>query len=668
VACAQDYTPPNAVPVDAATRQQIDDKMSKLADRLVVLRKAGLDDVMTAEIEVYYLAASWITRHNEFFQQESAAWTLEALDRGLQRAQTVERGIDRLKVLAKQGDPRALNWAWELDWLNQPGKTQIRGYRSVLDGSVQPYAVTFPEDYERGSPKKWRLDVVLHGRDKALNEVKFLHQFGDKTAPKDLNYIRIDIYGRGNNAYRWAGELDVLEAVRAFEVSEKALGRGGLLDPRRQVLRGFSMGGAGTWHLGLHRPDRWCVIGPGAGFSTTHGYIKSLPADLGWPQEQLLRIYDAVDYAENVFDVPVVAYAGSKDPQLQASKNIESALKNTKLEFPFQILIAQDLEHKFPAEWQKKAEEAYAPYIAKGRAEYPSRIRFVTYTTKYGTCDWVDIIGLAKHYDKTLVDAERTEDGFTVTTRNVDLLRLRVPRGELRDAAVTIDKQEVTARPWRAKNGDYFVYLQQSGGKWKATLPHRIDTDQLRKPRKIPGLQGPIDDAFTAPFLIVRGTGKAWCDKVDAYADAALKRFQKEWAKFMRGDLPIKDDTDVTTADINDKHLILFGDPGSNSILAQVLDGLPFTWTPSELKFGGKSHNASTTVPVLIYPNPVNPTRYVVLNSGHTFHAADFEGTNALLYPRLGDYAIMNLATKGPGAEMERNGLFDDAWQMIPGK
>ena len=27
--------------------------------------------------------------------------------------------------------------------------------------------------------------------------------------------------------------------------------------------------GAGTWHLGLHRPDNWCVMGPGAGFTTT---------------------------------------------------------------------------------------------------------------------------------------------------------------------------------------------------------------------------------------------------------------------------------------------------------------------------------------------------------------------------------------------------------------
>ena len=48
---------------------------------------------------------------------------------------------------------------------------------------------------------------------------------------------------------------------------------------------------------------------------------------------------------------------------------------------------------------------------------------------------------------------------------------------------------------------------------------------------------------------------------MDEYAAASLKRFQTEWAKYMRGDLPVKDDQDVTSEDIADKHLILFGDP-----------------------------------------------------------------------------------------------------------
>jgi hypothetical protein len=47
---------------------------------------------------------------------------------------------------------------------------------------------------------------------------------------------------------------------------------------------------------------------------------------------------------------------------------------------------------------------------------------------------------------------------------------------------------------------------------------------------------------------------------------------------------------------------------------------------------------------VIVYPNPLNPRRYVVINSGHTFGEDDFRGTNAWLYPRLGDYSVLTAA------------------------
>ena len=70
------------------------------------------------------------------------------------------------------------------------------------------------------------------------------------------------------------------------------------------------MGGAGTWHIGLRHPDRFAVLQPGAGFTTTHGYIAKLPDPLPRYQEKCLRIYDAYRYAENAFNVPIVAYSG----------------------------------------------------------------------------------------------------------------------------------------------------------------------------------------------------------------------------------------------------------------------------------------------------------------------------------------------------------------------
>ncbi|HXG10187.1 MAG TPA: prolyl oligopeptidase family serine peptidase [Gemmataceae bacterium] len=643
---AQEFQPPPAQAPDPGKLKEIAERTERLGRRLLALRRQNVRDPYLAEVEIYHKAAEWIVHHNEFYQKEAADWTLEALDRGLLRAAQLAQG--------------------ESPWLSQTGHAVVRAFRSRIDGSVQPYAVTFPADYGKDPRKKWRIDVVLHGRDASLTEVKFLHQFaGLQPAPAEQEWVQINIFGRGNNAYRWAGETDVIEAVDAFVTVERLLGREQLLDPSRVVLRGFSMGGAGTWHLGLHRPDRWCVLGPGAGFTTTHGYVKGLPNPLPDYQEACLRIYDAVEYAENAFNVPVVAYSGADDPQKQAADNIEKRLK--QLGIPMTHLVAPGLGHRFPPEWQKKAEAEYAKHVARGRPEYPPRVRFVTYTLKYPSCFWVELIGLERHYQRAAVDASHGESGFTVQTANVRALRLDLPPGASRQpTAIKIDGQSLTARPYLSPAGTLHLYLERREGRWHMVLPEKVSTDLARRLQKVAGLQGPIDDAFVDSFLCVRGTGKAWHEATQQYAEANLARFREEWSKYLRGELPVKDDEEVTPEDIATRHLILFGDPSSNSLIDQVLSSLPLRWTREQITLAGVTVPAATHVPVLIYPSPLNPRRYVVLNSGHTFHAPEFRGTNALLFPRLGDYALLKRTptTKDPlEVEVVTAGLFNDFWQ-----
>jgi dienelactone hydrolase len=642
---AGSFAPPKAESPAPTVLASIQERTDKLGKALATLRQQGIGDPFLADVQVYHKAAMWIVRHGEFYQKEAANWTLEVLDRGLLRASQQLRG--------------------EAPWLNIAGTTTARAYRSRVDGSVQPYLVTFPADYGKDPRRKWRVDVVLHGRAPAMTEVAFLHQHADRPAPVGQAWVQIDIYGRGNNAYRWAGETDVYEAIDNFLAVERYLRRDGLLDPARFVLRGYSMGGAGTWQLGLHRPDRWCLLGPGAGFVTTHGYAP-LPKRLPSFQEKCLTIYDALDYVDNAFNVPVVAYNGSKDPQKQSADLIEGRLK--QLGIPMTHLVGPDLGHAFPAEWRQKAEAEYTRHVAQGRPEFPKRVRFVTYTLKYPSCFWLDLIGLEQHYERAAVEAEVTDDGFTLKTANVRALALAMPPGATREkATINIDGQKLMATPYQRATSELFLYLEKRDGDWTPALPERLTVDRLRRPQKTAGLTGPIDDAFTAPFLCVRGTGEPWHEATQRYAEADLQRFQAEWSKFLRGDLPVKDDTDVTAEELSSRHLILFGDPSSNSILSQALPRLPLKWSKERIAFAGNDYDAASHVPVLIYPSPLAADRYVVLNSGHTFHAAEFQGTNALLFPRLGDHAILKLTggEKDPlAAEVARAGLFDDFWRV----
>ena len=78
-----------------------------------------------------------------------------------------------------------------------------------------------------------------------------------------------------------------------------------------------------------------------------------------------------------------------------------------------------------------------------------------------------------------------------------------------------------------------------------------------------------------------------------ASAPAGLRRFAHEWARYMRGDLPVKDDTEVTADDVRTKNLILFGDPGSNVWIRKALPNLPVTWTRDEMRLVGYAEEAT---------------------------------------------------------------------------
>ena len=69
---------------------------------------------------------------------------------------------------------------------------------------------------------------------------------------------------------------------------------------------------------------------------------------------------------------------------------------------------------------------------------------------------------------------------------------------------------------------------------------------------------------------------------------------------------------------------------------------------------------------VLIYPNPLNPTKYVVINSGPTFREGH-DRTNSLQNPKLPDWAVIDLSQPpdelAPG-RIAAADFFDEDWQL----
>lgn len=604
----------------AEEQRQIEDKMAALNSRLKALAAKHIDATLLADVDVYRKAAEWILRYpEEFYTKAYAANTVAALNKGLARAQELESSAGA-------------------SWPKQKGRL-VRAYISPVDGSVQPYGLIIPESY---SGRPVRLDVVLHGKGATLNEVSFIaaHE-GSQPIPPEQDFITLEVFGRTNPGYRWAGEADVFEALASVR-------RRYNIDPQRIVLRGFSMGGHGVWHIGLHYPGMWAVTEAGAGFTETVKYAKL--DDLPPYQQAVLHIYDAVDYSLNAFDVPTIGYGGEIDPQLQGSTNIREQLMREGFHFeqgPYRwtatdlralFLIGPNTPHRFHPD-SKKVSDEYIEKALVTAGQVPSHLRFATYTTKYDRCFWITLAGLEKTYERADVDATRAGRQFTVSTKNVSRLKLAG------SGVFEIDGQKVTS-------GAADTEFEKKNGKWRVS--NGVATLQ-----KTHGVQGPIDDAFMGPFLCVRPTGDAWNPAAQEYGRKTLDRFSADFAKWLRGDPRVKDDRDVSPSDIGAFNLILFGDPGSNSVIAQVVGRLPIRWSKTEIAMAGQKYSAADHIPVLIYPNPLNPKRYVVINSGHTFGEKEFRATNALLFPRLGDYAVL-----GADGSVTLAGLFNENWRF----
>ena len=84
--------------------------------------KQNVPDWKLADVEVFHKAAVWAVAHQEW-EKGYVKYVEQGIDRGMERANQLKSGT--------------------APWLTKQG-TVFRGYRSAVDGSIQPYQVILP--------------------------------------------------------------------------------------------------------------------------------------------------------------------------------------------------------------------------------------------------------------------------------------------------------------------------------------------------------------------------------------------------------------------------------------------------------------------------------------------------------------------------------------------
>ena len=632
--------PPPGIEVPAAERAALERGARALGRAIDELRPLLQDRTKLREllpdVEIFHKAVQGALTYDEFFRKRELDRAKDLLKRGLQRAKQLRAG--------------------KTPWTKATGSV-LRGYRSRIDDSVQPYGLVVPGSWKPGAARRHRLDIWLHGRNNSLSELRFLDDRLRRPSPfEPEDSFVLHPYGRFCNAFKFAGEVDVFEALDHVRKHYS-------IDDDRVVMRGFSMGGAGCWHLAVHYAGRWAASSPGAGFAETAVY-QNIFKDKVPPtaiEQTLWRLYDATDYAVNLSNCPTVAYSGEIDRQKQAADIMAAAMEKEGLELVH--LIGPKTGHKYHPETKKAVARRVDALAAKGRNPVPKKIRFTTFTLRYNRMKWVTVDSLEEHWKRARVDAEIAGETLRVKTANVAAVTFSIPAGRVpftTRPSVILDGTEL-AGPAPAEGRAWTASFRKSLGRW--TAAGSLADAGLRKRH---GLQGPIDDAFMDRFVIVTPTREPMNETVGAWVAREQARAIEHWRRFFRGNPRMITDRELSPEEASKTHLILWGDPSSNRVLERVEKLLPIHWNKESIRVGSATYSSEKHVPVLIFPNPLNPKRYVVLNSGYTFQENSHK-SNSRHIPLLPDWAVLDM-TAPAGSTMSQRavkaGFFGERWEL----
>ena len=492
----------------------------------------------------------------------------------------------------------------------------VKAYRDEFDQTLQPYALYLP----RGPAPAggWPLLVSLHGA-YSNHRLNMRRVFGKSNRPgesdeeasrnelplPEVPMIVVSPFGRGEfMGFQGPGERDVLRVLadvrRTYQV-----------DADRIYLTGLSMGGEGTWHIGLRHPDLFAALVPVCGITDARQWIGA--GDQPYFDPALLGLTTALAIAENAANLQVTFFHGDVDPSVKVSQSRTMAERYRQLGWLGKSVRYVELPGVNHFAWEPAYRDAAIFKLLAGvrRDPFPAHVIYKTPTIRYNQAYWLRIDQIDNGLAMAEIEGQRTRDKLAVRVGNVSAFSLLLDPRHLppeRPISVTVGAGTVFQGAPRP-----VLSFARAGAGWQLVgsppAPARGRPDH--------GSSGLFSRALARerPHLYVYGT--AGSPELTA-ANRAFARALGDWGQGVRARFTVKADQEVTPADLRELDLVLVGGPRSNGITRQLAAELPIEDRADRLIAGSLTLTDADRAYRVACPSPLAPGRQALIYAADT--------------------------------------------------
>jgi len=539
--------------------------------------------------------------------------------------------------------------------IRRPDQSRKVTFISAVDSSCQYYSVLYPKDYDPS--RRYALILSLHGAG-----VEASGQ-ADAYKPKDWAFV-VAATNRRPFGFDWQdwGRLDAIEvlgqAMAALPV-----------DRDRVLLTGHSMGGHGTWHVGLTHSDLFAAAAPEAGWPSHPLYVPWFlqrsavfadPPQLA-VRDMALRPDNAPAMLVNALNLPLFILHGGDDDNVPTIHGRNFAAWLQELDYRFTYKEVPDRPHWWDYEDGLSCvdDTDLMNFLKSQRRDPgPRHIRFRTADLGQSNRNYWAVIERVRTVGRDAdVEAWATDSLVSVKTANVAQFSLELTGTPFFPGTVTVEVDGVRIGARYSLPGR--LTFHATGRGWAAGPARAAATT------KTPNLYGPAKQAMMKPFLLVYGTADTGL--VDFLRRSATQDGMRWWL-IGNGRTQVLPDNEVTAEAIAQYNLVLYGGPKENSVTRRIADRLPIRVNGGRMSLGDRNLGDSLAA-MLVYPNPLNSRRLVLVRMG-----TDPDNTRLSLFwntmhsgAGVPDFMVFDRSVRRYGwAGVKAAGFFGPDWNLDP--